>query len=55
VPALGAQLEIRRGLNDAVGVVATMVVIFAAGALVDTVFGRVDRAVRRRWGLLDTA
>lgn len=54
-PALGTQLEILRGLNDAVGVIATMVVIFVIGVLVDAVFGRVDRAVRGRWGLLDTA
>jgi sulfonate transport system permease protein len=54
-PALGTQLEILRGLNDAVGVVATMSVTFIIGVLVDAVFGRVDRAVRRRWGLLDTA
>jgi NitT/TauT family transport system permease protein len=54
-PALGTQLEILRGLNDAVGVIATMVVIFVLGVLVDAVFGQVDRAVRRRWGLLDTA
>jgi NitT/TauT family transport system permease protein len=36
-------------------VVALMIVIVVVGILVDTVFSRVDRSVRRRYGLIDAA
>ncbi len=36
-------------------VVALMIVIVIVGILVDTAFGRVDRSVRRRYGLIDAA
>ena len=52
-PALGAQLEVLRQLNDATGVMAVMIAIFAVGVLADAAFGRVDRAVRRRWGVVE--
>jgi len=50
-PALGAQMEILRQLSDATGVMAVMIAIFTVGVLADAVFGRMDRAVRRRWGV----
>ncbi len=53
-PALGAQMEILRQLNDSTGVMAVMIAIFAVGVLADGVFGRVDRAVRRRWGVSES-
>jgi sulfonate transport system permease protein len=53
-PALGAQMEILRQLNDASGVMAVMIAIFTVGVLADAVFGRMDRAVRRRWGVADS-
>jgi NitT/TauT family transport system permease protein len=52
-PALGAQMEVLRQLNDAAGVMALMIAIFAVGVLADGVFGRMDRAVRRRWGVAE--
>jgi len=36
-------------------VVALMIVIVLIGVMVDVVFSRVDRSVRRRHGLLDSA
>ena len=32
---------------------ALMIVILVIGIVVDTVFGRADLAIRRRWGLID--
>jgi NitT/TauT family transport system permease protein len=53
VPSLGARLSFARELSDAVGLLATMVVILVIGIVVDgVVFGRIERAVLRRRGLL---
>jgi NitT/TauT family transport system permease protein len=53
-PALGVRLQISRELADARGLLATMVVILVIGILVDVLlFGRLDAAVRRRWGLIE--
>jgi NitT/TauT family transport system permease protein len=42
--------------NDYVGVFEAMIVILIIGILVDAlVFGTVDRAIRRRYGLIDAA
>ena len=53
-PALGVRLQFSRELADARGLLATMIVILAIGILVDALlFGRLDTAVRRRWGLIE--
>jgi NitT/TauT family transport system permease protein len=53
-PALGVRLQLSRELNDAPGLLATMVVILIIGIVVDALFfGRLDTAIRRRWGLLE--
>ena len=53
-PSIGFLLQTNRNLADAEGLLATMVVILVIGVVVDSlVFGRIDRAIRRRWGLLD--
>jgi NitT/TauT family transport system permease protein len=54
-PALGTSLELFRQLSDATSVIAIMIAIFVVGVLADMVFGRVDRTVRRRWGVIDAA
>jgi NitT/TauT family transport system permease protein len=55
-PALGTSLQFAREVSDAEGMLATMVVILAIGIIVDgLVFGRLELAVRRRWGLLKEA
>jgi NitT/TauT family transport system permease protein len=50
-PSVGYRLQIARDFSDAEELLATMLVILIVGMLVDTVFGLVDRAVRRRYGL----
>lgn len=51
-PALGTQLQFAREFSDATGLVATMLVILLIGIVVDALlFGRLEAAVRRRWGL----
>jgi NitT/TauT family transport system permease protein len=53
-PSVGNLLEINRGLSHADGVMAIMLVILFTGILVDAlVFNTLERAVRRRWGLLE--
>ncbi|MFI6517089.1 ABC transporter permease [Spirillospora sp. NPDC050679] len=49
--SLGAQLGTDRDVNDAAGLIATMIVILVIGIVVDVAFGAADRALRRRWGL----
>ena len=45
-----------RNLNDYTGILATMVAIFIVGVVMDAaVFGQLDRYVRRRHGLIDSA
>jgi NitT/TauT family transport system permease protein len=52
-PSVGALLQLNRNLSDAEGLLAMMIVILVIGILVDSlVFGRLEREVRRRWGLL---
>ncbi|MGY6501196.1 MAG: ABC transporter permease [Acidimicrobiales bacterium] len=54
--SLGTQLQFARDFNDMDALMATMLVILAIGVIVDAVFfGTVDRAIRRRWGLLDAS
>jgi NitT/TauT family transport system permease protein len=53
-PSIGFLLQTNRNLADAEGLLATMVVILVIGVVVDSlVFGRLDRAVRTRWGLVE--
>ena len=54
--SLGQQLDANRQLADSAGVIAVMIVILIIGILIDAlVFGTADRAIRRRYGLVDTA
>jgi NitT/TauT family transport system permease protein len=54
--SLGYLLTVNRDLNDSAGLIAVMIAILIIGIVVDTTFfGTVDRAIRRRWGLLETA
>jgi NitT/TauT family transport system permease protein len=55
-PSLGVRLQLSRELNDAAGLLASMLVILVIGIVVDAVlFGNLDRAVRRRWGLVEAS
>ncbi len=51
-PNVGGLLNINRTLSNADGVVAMMLIILVLGILVDSLlFGTLERAVARRWGL----
>jgi sulfonate transport system permease protein len=52
--SIGQQLQSARNLNDAQQLLAIMIVIFVIGIAIDSLFGGLDRVVRRRWGLLRT-
>ena len=52
-PALGTTLELARGESEYALVMATLVVIFIIGVLVDAAFGAADRAVPGLGGLTD--
>ena len=54
--SLGEQLEFNNQFSDAKGLIATMMVLFLVGVVMDElIFGNADRAVRRRYGLIDQA
>lgn len=54
--SVGFLLQVNRELANSSGLIATMIVILVIGIAVDSVvFGTLDRAIRRRWGLLDAA
>ncbi len=51
-PSIGSLLQENRAVNDYRGLLAVMIVILVIGIIVDTVvFGRLEKAIRRRWGL----
>jgi NitT/TauT family transport system permease protein len=53
--SLGVRLDQARQLADAKQILSTMIVIFTIGVLVDALlFGRLERSLRRRWGLLES-
>ncbi|MFG2164020.1 ABC transporter permease [Micromonospora chersina] len=53
--SIGAQLTYARELSEAPRLMAIMIVILVVGLLVDAAFGAADKAIRRRWGVLDQA
>jgi NitT/TauT family transport system permease protein len=54
--SLGERLEFAREFSDAPTLIAVMIVILVIGILVDELFfGTVERAIRRRYGLVDDA
>lgn len=54
--SLGQQLDADRTLQAYDAMMATMIVIFVIGVLVDSlVFGKAERWIRRRYGLVDQA
>jgi NitT/TauT family transport system permease protein len=55
-PSLGAQLHFAREFSQPARMLANMLVILLIGIVVDAVFfGRLESAVKRRWGLTSTA
>lgn len=53
--SLGRELSVSSQNLDYAGMYATMIVILAIGIIVDACFGVADRAIRRRYGLVDAA
>ena len=54
--ALGVQLQNARELGDTPWLLSTMIVILIIGIVIDALlFGQLERRMRRRWGLIDTA
>jgi NitT/TauT family transport system permease protein len=54
-PSIGVRLQFAREFSDAPGLLAIMIVILVIGITVDLLlFGTLDRAIRRRWGLLES-
>ncbi len=52
--SIGVLLQTNRNLQNAEGLLATMIAILVIGIIVDSAFfGTIDRAIRRRWGLVD--
>jgi len=49
---IGQQIQFARDFSDAEQLLAIMIVIFVIGVAVDSLFGTLDRSIRRRWGLL---
>ena len=49
---LGQQIQFARDFADAEQLLAIIVVIFVIGVVIDSLFGILDRGIRRRWGLL---
>ncbi len=55
-PSLGVTLQLQRELSDAEGLLATMIVVLAIGIVIDLlVFGTLERRIRERRGLIETA
>jgi NitT/TauT family transport system permease protein len=53
-PSIGVRLQFARDFSDALGLMSTMIVILFIGIVVDLLFfGTLDRAIRRRWGLIE--
>jgi NitT/TauT family transport system permease protein len=54
-PALGELLDVYREQSDSLHLIAMMIVILTVGLFIDALFGLVDTAIRRRWGMLGTS
>jgi NitT/TauT family transport system permease protein len=50
--SLGQQIQFARDFADAEQLLAIIIVILVIGISIDSLFGTLDRAIRRRWGLL---
>jgi NitT/TauT family transport system permease protein len=50
-PSLGVLLNTYQSQTDMPSTIAIMIVILIIGLVVDSLFGRADHAIRRRWGL----
>jgi NitT/TauT family transport system permease protein len=49
---IGQQIQVARDFADMEQLLAIIIVIFVIGVVIDSLFGTLDRVIRRRWGLL---
>jgi NitT/TauT family transport system permease protein len=54
-PSIGSKLQFSRDFSDAPGLYSWMIVIFVLGVVADSLFGKADSTIRKRWGLIDPA
>jgi len=54
-PSIGVLLSTAQDQSDIAGAISIMIVILVLGVVVDMIFSRVDRTIRRRRGMLDPA
>ena len=54
-PSIGTKLQASRDFSDAPGLYSWMIVIFVLGVVADSLFGAGDRAIRKRWGLVEAS
>jgi NitT/TauT family transport system permease protein len=50
--SLGQQIQVARDFADSEQLLALILVILVIGVAIDSLFGSLDRVIRRRWGLL---
>jgi NitT/TauT family transport system permease protein len=50
-PSVGVLLSTYQSESDMASTISIMIVILILGICVDSLFGRADHAIRRRWGL----
>ena len=54
-PSIGVKLQFARDFSNTSLLLALMIVVLVIGLVMDTVFVRIDGAIRSRWGLIDTS
>jgi NitT/TauT family transport system permease protein len=52
---LGGLLDFSRQFSDYEGLIAVMIVILVIGIIIDSIFGVLDKQIRKRYGLIDAA
>ncbi|KAA0110559.1 ABC transporter permease [Mycolicibacterium sp. P1-5] len=53
--SIGVLLENAQNMTDMPSAIAIMIVILILGIVIDALFTALDKAIRRRWGLVDSA
>lgn len=53
--SIGVLLENAQNMTDMPAAIAIMIVILILGIVIDALFTALDKVIRRRWGLVDTA
>jgi NitT/TauT family transport system permease protein len=54
-PGIGSEMDFARTLSDPELLISYMIVLLVLGILIDSLFGKADATLRKRWGLIDPA